>query len=115
MSVENILKILFCLIDAIIILCSAYLVPFLKSKLTAEKYNTLCNYISSAVRCAEQLYSDNLLKKNFVLNYITRVINNKLNIDMSEDDLNVLIESIVCEVKHCNSDGSLISKNESEE
>jgi hypothetical protein len=84
------------------LLTTAYLVPFIKNKIGDSNYKKLLNFIAIAVRCAEQLYEDSESeeKKNYVMEQVQSFINDKLNIDITYNELNTLVEGIVNEVKY---------------
>lgn len=78
---------------AIGLVITRFLVPYLKEKYTAEKVKNVYDIIVKAVQAAEKIYQEHgqgLLKKEYVVDYIK-----KIGITLSEDDLNVLIESAV--------------------
>lgn len=74
---------------------------FTKSKMTEDSWTALITSIEYAVRAAEQLYTKEefVEKKQYVLTYIRTVMENN-KIKLTEQDLNILIEGIVNEVKH---------------
>ena len=84
-------------ITVIVALVSRYVIPQIKEKIGAEKFNKIVGYVSYAVNAAEQIYSGTGLgeqKKEFVLNFINEQLN-KLNYSITEEELNILIESAV--------------------
>lgn len=83
------------------IIFTTYIVPMLKSNMETAKFEKLQAYIEYAVRYAEQMYNDNQSKekKKYVYDYIL-VKSNELGLQMSEKDLDILVEGIVNFVKH---------------
>lgn len=80
---------------------SSYLIPFVKSKISAQELEKLSGFILMAVRAAEQIYSSdqNQQKKKYVTEYIKGLIGTKLKIDLSDEQLDAIIEGTVNEVK----------------
>lgn len=93
------------IVRGIIIILSAIItyavIPYIRSKVTAEQLNIIRGYAETAVRCAEQVYTPEQwkIKKVYVMNYLRDLINTKLHINITEAELDVLVESIVNEVK----------------
>ena len=83
------------------VLITSVVIPYIKGKIGENKYNEIKYYVEYAVRCAEQLYTPEQWqeKKAYVKEYIIRKAKD-FGIDMTEEDINVLIEGIVNEVKH---------------
>ena len=83
------------------VLITSVVIPYIKGKIGENKYNEIKYYVEYAVRCAEQIYTPEQWqeKKAYVKEYIIRKAN-EFGIDMTEEDINVLIEGIVNEVKH---------------
>lgn len=101
MNNEVITVIIKAIIMVLSVLVSSVLIPYLKDKIGENKYAELCNYVEWAVRCAEQLYTPEQWseKKEYVTAYIIRKAK-ELNMELTEEDINVLIEGIVNLVKH---------------
>lgn len=83
------------------VLITSVVIPYIKGKTGENKYNEIKYYIEYAVRCAEQIYTPEQWqeKKAYVKEYIIRKAN-EFGIDMTEEDINILIEGVVNEVKH---------------
>lgn len=77
------------------------LIPYIKSRIDAKKYDYLVEFVKYAVRSAEQLFTkeENKEKKKYVYDYILNKTND-IGLNLTEKDLNVLIEGIVNLVKH---------------
>jgi len=82
-------------------LVSAYVIPWIKTKISAQDMETIVFWVRFAVRCADQLFTPEQWaeKKQYVMNYIIDMAN-KLGIKLTEQDINVLIESAVNEIHH---------------
>lgn len=81
---------------AVIIVCK-YLIPYFKSKAMESKYSVIYSVIDDAVRMAEQTIKEKGAgseKKKAVLDIIDKVMIDN-NINMSEEQINSIIESVV--------------------
>lgn len=101
MTPEMISKITECTITVIILIVSAYVIPFLKNKIGTDKMQLLQEFAEACVRAAEQIYTkeDWKLKKD----YVTRLVTEKatdLGIGLNEAEIDAIIEGIVNYVKH---------------
>ena len=83
------------------VVVTTVIVPYIKQRLGDDKYAELTNYVEWAVRCAEQLYTPEEweTKKEYVMTYIIAKAK-ELNIALTEEDINILIEGVVNLVKH---------------
>lgn len=94
------------LVQAIITICgiliTAYLVPYIKGAFAQDQLDKFFNYVAIAVRCAEQIYTVEQWKekKEYVLSYAKKVLSEKIKINLTDDDIDVIIEGIVNEIKH---------------
>lgn len=101
MTNELFIRIVISLITLICALISAYVVPYIKSKIDVSKLAQLRTYTEIAVRCAEQIYTPEQWKdkKVYVKDYLLNVVNEKLNLTLTDADLETIIEGVVFEVK----------------
>ena len=79
----------------ITILISRYLVPYIREKYGSEKAKNTYDMIEKAVFAAQKIYKESgqgPLRKQYVIDYINS--NQKL-VKLSEQELNILIESAV--------------------
>ena len=83
------------------VVITTVIVPYIKGKMGEAKFKELEGYIEYAVRCAEQVYTPEQWKekKEYVSAYIIRKAR-ELNIELSSEDIDILIEGIVNLVKH---------------
>ena len=83
------------------VIVTTVVIPYIKNKIGEEKYTELTRCVEYSVRCAEQLYTPEEweAKKDYVMRYITEKAA-EMNMDLSIEDINVLIEGIVNAVKH---------------
>lgn len=79
---------------------TAYIIPAIKSHINQKDIDTLMYYLSIAIKCADQIFTREQWeeKKQYVFDYITKVVNENLNINLNEKDINVLIEGMVNEI-----------------
>lgn len=82
-------------------LVSAYVIPWIKTKISAQDMETIVFWVRFAVRCADQLFTPEQWeeKKDYVLNYIIDMAG-RIGLKLTEKDINVLIESAVNEIHH---------------
>ena len=101
MTNELFIKIISAIITIICALVSAYLVPWIKAKTTAEQLRQVTEYAEKAVRAAEQLFTPDQWqeKKQHVLEYMLDVINDKTRLRLTLEDIDTIIEGVVNEVK----------------
>lgn len=83
------------------VVVTTVIVPYIKQRLGDDKYAELTNYVEWAVRSAEQLFSPEEWqeKKDYVMTYIVTKAK-ELKIELTEEDINILVEGIVNLVKH---------------
>ncbi len=101
MRPEMITKITESILTIAVLLVSAYVIPWLKTKINDEKLTELEKFCEQAVRSAEQLYSPEewKLKKQYVLSLVNEKME-KLGLGLNEAEVDAVIEGIVNYVKH---------------
>lgn len=93
----NILKIVLAVSAAII---TTYLVPYIKEHIDCSKRDTLSGIVKTAVEAMEQVVKESgkgAVKKQQVIAFVTAWINEH-KIDITEDQLDMLIEAVVFEM-----------------
>lgn len=102
MTTELWIKIISAMITIMCALVTAFVIPYIKSKVSAERLAQLDYFATKAVRCAEQLYTPEEWKekKQYVMNYLATVLNESLDIRITYDEMNAIVEGIVNEIKH---------------
>ena len=92
MTTEAFIKIAGSVITIVITLIGVYIIPAIKARMTKDDMETIAYYIDLAVRCAEQIYTKEQWKdkKDYVKKYIANIVNSKLNIKLTEDDIDTL-------------------------
>lgn len=83
-----------------IALVTGVVIPWIRNKIGADKFAKLEEYTDLAVRTAEMIFTieEWKEKKEYVLEYVSGKAK-EIGLDMSAEDINVLIEGIVNEVK----------------
>nr|DAE42735.1 MAG TPA: holin [Caudoviricetes sp.] len=94
MDYTQIISAVLALISALI---SAFLIPWLKTKIDANKLQTIKTYVEIGVKAAEQLYAatDGEEKKAYVINFLAE---HGIRFDVSTIDQ--LIEAAVLQLHH---------------
>lgn len=75
-----------------------YIIPCLKAMVANHLDDNVHGFIKACVYAAQQTIADNEDKKNYVLSQATEWLNQK-DIHISEDQLDILIESAVLAMK----------------
>lgn len=78
---------------AVLIIC--YLIPWIKSKTTAQQRDNIYFLVSMACRAAEQKYKsgEGQKKKQYVLEFL-----HEKDLTVDEDELDKMIEAVVLEI-----------------
>lgn len=94
MDYTQIISAVIALISALV---SAFLIPWLKTKIDANKLQTIKTYVEIGVKAAEQLYAatDGEEKKGYVINFLAE---HGIRFDVSTIDQ--LIEAAVLQLHH---------------
>ena len=94
MDYTQIISAVIALISALV---SAFLIPLLKTKIDANKLQTIKTYVEIGVKAAEQLYTatDGEEKKAYVINFLAE---HGIRFDVSTIDQ--LIEAAVLQLHH---------------
>ena len=94
MDYTQIISAVIALISALV---SAFLIPWIKTKIDADKLQTVRTYVEIGVKAAEQLYNANegAEKKAYVLHYLA-----ERGIKFDSDTVDKMIESAVLTLHH---------------
>ena len=78
---------------AVLIIC--YLIPWIKTKTTAQQRENIFFWIRIACRAAEQLYHTDMIqdRKQYVIDFLA-----KKNLKINPDELDKMIEAAVLEI-----------------
>lgn len=100
MSPEMITEVTKAVITVVLVILSAYVVPWVKSRIGEEKYETILDFAEIVVRSAEKMFTvDEWAQKKA---YAVNMVENKakeLGIDINEKEINAIIEGAVQAVK----------------
>lgn len=101
MNTDLITKIVELVLSIVIMLLSAYVIPWIRTKIGAEKMKQLEQFCEASVRAAEQLYTPEQWsqKKEYVLALVTEKMKT-LGIGLNEAEVDAIIEGVVNFVKH---------------
>ena len=90
-----------CLIMIITTAITVVIIPYIRQKIGEEKWYRLQEYIEYAVRCAEQIYTPEEWeqKKKYVMGFVICKAE-ELGLNISEQDIDIMVEGIVNAVKH---------------
>lgn len=84
-------------ITLVVAAISAFLIPWIKSKIETEKLNQIMSWVTIAVEAAEQIYRESGMgakKKAYVLDFLA-----KKGITLDVDSIDAMIESAVLDLK----------------
>jgi hypothetical protein len=100
MNPELITKLVEAIVTVVIVIISAYVIPWLKNKLGEDKYATIIEFAEIVVRSAEKIYTPEQWqeKKQYAVNLVIEKAKN-LGIDLSVEEVNAIIEGAVQAVK----------------
>lgn len=96
-DITPVIKIILALLSIII---TSFLIPYLKQKTTASERKKIYEMVQTMVKAAEQLFGHGTGKEK--LQYVTSALERKgyrVDLDDAEDELRVMIESAVLELK----------------
>lgn len=97
---ESLFQVVLCLIPILGVIITTFVIPFIKSKIDAEKLNKIVKWTGYAVKCAEMLYNETgkgKLKKEYVINFITNMFN-KDKVVITYEQMEILVEAAVQEL-----------------
>lgn len=100
MNPELITKLTEAIITVIVVIISAYVIPWLKNKVGDDKYATIVEYAEIVVRSAEKIYTTEewAQKKSYAVNMLEKKAK-EVGIDINEKEINAIIEGAVQAVK----------------
>ena len=101
MKPEMITKITELTLMMVAMLITAYVIPWLRTKIESDKLEKIKIFCEQAVRAAEQIYKPEewKLKKEYVRSLIDEQVE-KLGLGINEAEIDAIIEGIVNFVKH---------------
>lgn len=85
-------------VSLVSVIITVIVIPYIKSKTTAEQQKKICAWVKIAVEAAEQIYAGvgrGDEKKQYVLDWLEA-----RNIKVNADEINAMIEAAVLEMKN---------------
>ena len=100
MSPELITKLTESIVTVVIILISAYVIPWLKNKVGEDKYNQIVSFAETVVRSAEKIYTPEewAQKKRYAVEMVQAKAE-EVGIKITPEEINAIIEGAVQAVK----------------
>ena len=97
MNNEIFLKIFELLILLLFSLITTFLIPYIKSKINENEIKLFLEYVNIAVKAASQMYTKEQWKekKEYCMNYLKSIVNDKFTIKLSDDELSTMIEGVL--------------------
>ena len=100
MNPELITKLVEAIVTVILLLVSAYVIPWLKNKVGDDKYATIVEFAEIVVRSAEKIYTQEewAQKKRYAVEMVTAKCK-ELGLNITAEEINAIIEGAVQAVK----------------
>jgi len=100
MSPELISDLTRAILSVVLILISAYVIPWLKNYVGEDKYQSIIEFAEIVVRSAEKIYTVDewAQKKAYAVNMVSKKAK-EIGIDIDEKEINAIIEGAVQAVK----------------
>lgn len=100
MNTELITKLVEAIVTVVIVLISAYVIPWLKGKIGDDKYALIVEFADIVVRSAEKLYTpeEYAQKKRYAVEMVQKKAE-EIGITITADEINAIIEGAVQAIK----------------
>ena len=100
MTPELITEITKAVVSVVLILTSAYVIPWLKTKVGEDRYVMIVDFAEIVVRSAEKIYTEQEWseKKRYAVSLVTEKAKS-IGLDISEAEINAIVEGAVHAVK----------------
>ena len=100
MNTEMITKLTEAIVTVVVVLITAYVVPWLKGKIGENKYNQILSFTDTCVRAAEKIYTVEQwsAKKSYVLDMVEKKAE-EIGIQITAEELNAIVEGAVKAIK----------------
>ena len=98
---ERLFNVILALIPVLGAIVTYFVVPYIKTVIGNEKLAQYKEWVALAVKCAEMIFTEKGMgssKKEYVVNFLNDLLNSK-KVVITEEQLNVLIEAAVLELK----------------
>lgn len=100
MTNEIFVKIIGAVITIIVSLVTAFVIPAIKAHISEKDMEMIIKYARIAIMAADQIYTKEQWqeKKQFVFEYICKVVDDKLHVKLTPEDIDNIIEGLVNEI-----------------
>ena len=100
MNTELITKLVEAIVTVVIVLISAYVIPWLKGKIGEDKYNQIVAFAETCVRSAEKIFpsAQSMQKKEYVVEMVQKKAE-EIGITITQDEINAIVEGCVHAIK----------------
>ena len=100
LNTELITKLVEAIVTVVIVLISAYVIPWLKGKIGEDKYNQIVAFAETCVRSAEKIYTpeEYAQKKRYVVEMVQKKAE-EVGITITTEEINAIIEGAVQAIK----------------
>lgn len=98
---EKIFQIILAFVPILGAIITGFIIPFIKEKIGTEKLAKYEEWATLAVKCAEMVFNEQGMgesKKEYVVNFLNNMFN-KNKIVITPEQINILVESAVKEMK----------------
>ena len=98
---ERLFNVVLTLIPVLGAIFTYFVVPYIRTVIGTEKLTQYKEWTMLAVKCAEMIFTEKGMgatKKEYVVNFLNNLLNKK-KVVITEEQLNILIESAVLELK----------------
>lgn len=102
MNLQTLSKMIELIFAILSIIVSTYVIPYVKSRYEENELIKLKEYIVLGIRCAEMYFdtTDGKAKKEYVMNYIKGIIGDIVHTDITDEQLDILVEGLVQQTKY---------------
>lgn len=94
-------ELFYAILSLISVMITSYLIPYIKQKITKEQIEKVYEFADIAVRCAEQIYSQDqwVEKRDWVFNEISEYVNENTQLHLTPSQITAIAENFVYELK----------------
>lgn len=97
---ESLFKVVIALIPVIGAIITGFLIPYIKSSISANKLNEIIKWVGKAVSAAEIFFNvpqSGTEKREYVIDFINKMFNSKKTV-ITTDQIRILLEAAVKEM-----------------
>ena len=100
MNPELMTKLIESIVTVVIVIITAYVIPWLKNKIGEDKFNQIMLYAEMLVRSAEKIYTveEWKEKKQYTVAMLTAKAN-EMGVELTDAEINAIIEGAVKAIK----------------